>query len=70
MCYARYNLQMGIEPELIYDNGVFYEPCFDGRHRYVALYIDFITEDEAGFSYSFDFVTSYGLTNDKRRITR
>lgn len=34
---ARYNLQMGIEPELMYDNGVFYEPCFEGRHRYVAL---------------------------------
>ena len=36
MCYARFNMQMGIEPELIYDNGVFYEPCFDERHRYVA----------------------------------
>ena len=36
MCYARFNMQMDIEPELIYDNGVSYEPCFDERHRYVA----------------------------------
>lgn len=62
MCYARYDMQMDIEPELIYDNGVFFEPWFDVRHRYVALYLDFITEDEKGMSYSFDLVTSYGLT--------
>ena len=61
MSYVRYNLEDGIDACLINDDGKLLEPWFFWINSYVAVYLDFITEDEKGVSYSFDFLTNYGL---------
>lgn len=61
MSYVRYNLEDGIDARFINDDGKLLEPWFFWINSYVAVYLDFITEDEKGVSYSFDFLTNYGL---------
>lgn len=61
MNHISYNLENGIEPYFINDDGSLLEPWFSWVFPYVAVYLDFIIEDEKGLSYSFDFLTNYGL---------
>lgn len=61
MSYVSYNLEKGIAPYLNKDDGRMLEPWLFWEYSYVAVYLDFITEDEKGLSYSFDFLTNFGL---------
>lgn len=62
MCSVEYNFKTGMELEyIISDDGYLFDKCCFLHYPYVAVYLDFITETEEGISYSFDFITSYGL---------
>ena len=62
MCYVNYNFKTGMELDyIISDDGHLLERWCFFHYPYVAVYLDFITETEKGTSYSFDFITNYGL---------
>lgn len=62
MGHVNYNLKTGIKPDyIIDDDGCLFDRWCFSHYPYVAVYLDFITESEDGTSYSFDFVTSYGV---------